>query len=84
MSSIAAISQQIWDMKYRFKSADGEAIDKTIDDTFHRVGTALAQAETSPEDYADEFYEVLRDFRFLPAGRIMSGAGTERDVTLFN
>ena len=84
MSSIAAISQQIWDMKYRFKSADGEAIDKTIDDTFHRVGTALAQAETSPEDYADEFYEALRDFRFLPAGRIMSGAGTERDVTLFN
>ncbi|MDP7626205.1 MAG: adenosylcobalamin-dependent ribonucleoside-diphosphate reductase, partial [Rhodospirillales bacterium] len=62
----------------------GEAIDKTIDDTFHRVGTALAQAETSPEDYADEFYEALRDFRFLPAGRIMSGAGTERDVTLFN
>ena len=84
MLSIAAISQQIWDMKYRFKSADGEAIDKTIDDTFHRVGTALAQAETSPEDYADEFYEALRDFRFLPAGRIMSGAGTERDVTLFN
>ena len=84
MSSIAAISQQIWDMKYRFMSADGEAIDKTIDDTFHRVGTALAQAETSPEDYADEFYEALRDFRFLPAGRIMSGAGTERDVTLFN
>ena len=84
MSSIAAISQQIWDMKYRFKSADGEAIDKTIDDTFRRVGTALAQAETSPEDYADEFYEALRDFRFLPAGRIMSGAGTERDVTLFN
>ncbi|MDP7600285.1 MAG: adenosylcobalamin-dependent ribonucleoside-diphosphate reductase, partial [Rhodospirillales bacterium] len=84
MSSIAAISQQIWDMKYRFMSADGEAIDKTIDDTFHRVGTALAQAETSPEDYADEFYEALRDFRFLPAGRIMSSAGTERDVTLFN
>jgi len=84
MASIAAISQQIWDMKYRFKSADGEAIDKTIDDTFRRVGAALAQAENRPEDYAIEFYEALRDFRFLPAGRIMSGAGTERDVTLFN
>ncbi len=84
MASIAAISQQIWDMKYRFKSADGEAIDKTIDDTFRRVGAALAQAESNPDDYAIEFYEALRDFRFLPAGRIMSGAGTERDVTLFN
>jgi ribonucleoside-diphosphate reductase alpha chain len=84
MASIAAISQQIWDMKYRFKSADGVAIDKTIDDTFRRVGNALAEAETSPESHAEEFYQALSDFKFLPAGRIMSGAGTERDVTLFN
>ncbi len=84
MASIAAISQQIWDMKYRFKSADGEAIDKTIDDTFRRVGTALAAAETNPEAYRESFYQALSDFRFLPAGRILSGAGTERDVTLFN
>jgi ribonucleoside-diphosphate reductase alpha chain len=84
MASIAAISQQIWDMKYRFKSADGVAIDKTIDDTFRRIGNALAEAETSPESHAEEFYQALSDFKFLPAGRIMSGAGTERDVTLFN
>src|SRR3989344_6853328 len=30
------------------------------------------------------FYEVLRDFRFLPGGRIQAGAGTGRRVTLFN
>lgn len=84
MASIAAISQQIWDMKYRFKSADGVAIDKTIDDTFRRVSAALAEAETAPEDYAEEFYSALSDFKFLPAGRILSGAGTKRDVTLFN
>ena len=84
MAPIAAISQQIWDMKYRFKSADGEAIDKTIDDTFRRVASALSQAETSPEDHSETFYQALHDFQFLPAGRIMSGAGTERDVTLFN
>jgi ribonucleoside-diphosphate reductase alpha chain len=84
MAPIAAISQQIWDMKYRFKSADGVAIDKTIDDTFRRVGNALAEAETSPNNHAEQFYQALSDFKFLPAGRIMSGAGTERDVTLFN
>jgi len=26
----------------------------------------------------------MQDFRFLPAGRILSGAGTDRRVTLFN
>ena len=30
------------------------------------------------------FYQVLEDFRFLPAGRILAGAGTGRRVTLFN
>ena len=30
------------------------------------------------------FYQALQDFRFLPAGRILSGAGTDRRVTLFN
>ncbi|HEX6092745.1 MAG TPA: ribonucleoside reductase, partial [Dongiaceae bacterium] len=32
----------------------------------------------------DRFYDALRDFRFLPAGRILAGAGTNRTVTLFN
>ena len=84
MTPIAAISQKIWEMKYRFKNADGVAIDKTIDDTFRRVSSALAQAENAPQAYTEEFFHALKDFKFLPAGRIMAGAGTKRDVTLFN
>ena len=45
MRPIAAISQQIWDMKYRFKAPDGAAIDKSIEDTWTRVANALAEAE---------------------------------------
>src|SRR5208283_1327815 len=30
------------------------------------------------------FYAALEEFRFLPAGRILAGAGTNRRVTLFN
>ncbi|MCD6074985.1 MAG: ribonucleoside-diphosphate reductase, adenosylcobalamin-dependent, partial [Rhodospirillales bacterium] len=37
MNNISAISQQIWDMKYRLKAADGSPIDKDVDDTFRRV-----------------------------------------------
>jgi ribonucleoside-diphosphate reductase alpha chain len=84
MAQVAAISQQIWDMKYRLKAPGGGAIDKTIEDSWRRVATALASVEKDPALWADRFYDALRDFRFLPAGRILAGAGTNRTVTLFN
>ncbi|MDJ0823897.1 MAG: adenosylcobalamin-dependent ribonucleoside-diphosphate reductase [Rhodobacter sp.] len=80
----APIAEQIWDMKYRLKAADGTALDLTVEDTWRRVAKALAAVETRPEDWEGKFYAALEDFRFLPAGRITAGAGTGRSVTLFN
>ena len=80
----APISHSIWDMKYRFKAADGTAIDATVEDSWRRVARALASIEKNPSDWEDKFYAALEDFKFLPAGRILAGAGTERSVTLFN
>ena len=85
MPSVAAISQQIWDMKYRFKAADGAPVDRTIEDTWRRVAIALAEPEgENAALWAERFYEALADFKFLPAGRVVAGAGTKRSVTLFN
>ncbi|MEX0814281.1 MAG: ribonucleotide reductase N-terminal alpha domain-containing protein, partial [Dongiaceae bacterium] len=84
MPQVAAISQQIWDMKYRLKAPDGAPVDKTIEDTWRRVATALAAPEAEPAVWADRFYEAMAGFRFLPAGRILAGAGARRNVTLFN
>ena len=80
----APIAEQIWDMKYRFKQADGTPIDETVRHSWHRIADALAEVETCPSDWAPKFYNALSDFKFLPAGRITAGAGTERSVTLFN
>src|SRR5579871_892553 len=84
MASVASISQQIWDMKYRLKGPDGAAMDKTIEDTWSRVAQALAAPERDPAAWAERFTEALSDFKFLPAGRVVAGAGTGRNVTLFN
>jgi ribonucleoside-diphosphate reductase alpha chain len=84
MASVASISQQIWDMKYRLKGPDGAAVDKTIEDTWNRIATALAEPEQDPATWTPRFAEALADFKFLPAGRIVAGAGTGRAVTLFN
>src|SRR4051794_15229165 len=84
MERIAPISRQIWDAKYRLKTEDGTPIDLTIEDSWRRVARALAAVETDSERWEQPFYDALRDFRFLPAGRILSGAGADRRVTLFN
>ena len=84
MPNVAPISQYIWDMKYRLKSADGVPVDRTIEDTWRRVARALAAVERDPPHWESRFGEALEGFRFLPAGRIVAGAGAERRVTLFN
>jgi ribonucleoside-diphosphate reductase alpha chain len=84
MALMTPISSQIWDMKYRLKAVDGAAMDKTLEDSWRRVAGALAAPEGDAEHWQAEFYKALEDFRFLPAGRILAGAGTERHVTLFN
>jgi ribonucleoside-diphosphate reductase alpha chain len=84
MPSVASISQQIWDMKYRLKGPDGAALDRTIEETWRRIATALATPEKDPAPWAERFYEALENFRFLPAGRVVAGAGAGRNVTLFN
>jgi ribonucleoside-diphosphate reductase alpha chain len=77
--SSAEISRWIWSAKYR---QEGEG---SVADTWRRIARALAAAE--PRDAAAweaRFYGALKDFSFLPGGRIQAGAGTGRTVSLFN
>ncbi|WP_411956813.1 adenosylcobalamin-dependent ribonucleoside-diphosphate reductase [Paracoccus homiensis] len=80
----APIAEQIWDMKYRMKDAEGQPIDGSVEDSWRRVARDLARVEKDPAQWEDRFYTALEDFKFLPAGRILAGAGTGRAVTLFN
>ena len=80
----APIAEQIWDMKYRFKEADGTPKDVIVEDSWRRIANDLASVEKDPSAWAGKFYEALEDFKFLPAGRITAGAGTARKVTMFN
>jgi len=84
MPAVAPISQQIWDMKYRLRSSNGKTVDNTIEDSWQRVAKTMAAAELRPNDWEDRFYEAMENFCFLPAGRILAGAGANRNVTLFN
>ncbi len=80
------ISRLIWDMKYRLKRPDGTPVDLDIANSWARVALAAARAEAPQKqrDTALEFAGALAGHKFLPAGRILAGAGAERNVTLFN
>jgi len=80
----APIAEAIWDMKYRFKEADGTPIDGTVEDSWRRIARALAVVEKDPALWEERFFKALEGFKYLPAGRITAGAGTARNVTLFN
>ena len=84
LTDLTDISRHIWESKYRFRREDG-AGDACIEDTWRRVARALAGAELHDrEAWEVRFYSALEDFKFLPGGRILAGAGTGHRVTLFN
>ncbi len=90
---LAPVSREIWEQKYRFKVApEGEGVgalsgDADLEATFRRVADAAASVESGRKTQAawsQRFFDAISDFGFLPAGRILAGAGTGREVTLFN
>ena len=79
------LAAEIWAGKYRF-APDGGGGDLSVEDSWRRVAHAVAQAEPVDrrEIWNERFLAALEEFQFLPAGRILAGAGTARAVTLFN
>ena len=65
----------------REKYAKGE--ETTAEQIFHRVARALASVESDPDYWEDRFLEALAG-GFIPAGRILSAAGTDIHATLIN
>ncbi|RFU65673.1 vitamin B12-dependent ribonucleotide reductase [Peribacillus glennii] len=52
-----------------------------------RNATGLAAVETTEEkrkEWFEKFYQELADLNFVPAGRVLYGAGSETEVTFFN
>jgi ribonucleoside-diphosphate reductase alpha chain len=73
------IARHVWETRYRAGAAEA-----SVQATWRRTAHALAEAEPNRIEWEQRFLDILQDFQFLPGGRIQAGAGTDRDVTLFN
>jgi ribonucleoside-diphosphate reductase alpha chain len=83
---LPSFSLQIWEEKYRFRRQDG-SVESSVEETWERIASACAKAEPTEDlrkRWECHFYEAVSGFKFIPGGRIVAGAGTSRDVTLFN
>lgn len=79
-----AISEHVWHTKYQWLEG-GHMQEPSIEATWDRVALAVSAVEVHHRnEWHERFRTLLRDFRFLPGGRILANAGTTRRATLFN
>jgi ribonucleoside-diphosphate reductase alpha chain len=73
--------------KYALRDLSGKIIEKTPIQMWERVAREIASVEPDAKkrrEWEKKFYWLLEDFRFIPGGRIMFGAGQPRRATLLN
>ncbi len=80
------VRQKVFLDRYSLKDVEGVPTEQTPDVMWRRVARGIAKQE-KPKDqkkWEEAFYSVMSDFKFVPGGRILSGAGTDYQVTYFN
>ena len=70
-------SEETWYQKYKL------ATDNSIEDTWERVAKDLASIEADTVKWTKEFFSILKDFKFVPGGRITSNAGSGLEGTTY-
>lgn len=76
---LSGIQKEIWQKKYQYKDHDLD-----IRDSWKRTAKAIASVEDASvrDAWEEEFFNVLDDFKFIPGGRILAGAGTKNNYLL--
>ncbi len=83
---LTGIAEKAFLDRYSLKDAKGNPVEKTPDEMWRRIAKAVAAQEKKSlqKKWEAEFYDSMRDFKYVPGGRILAGAGTGYDVTFYN
>jgi len=84
---LEGIRSKVFIDRYSLKDETGKPLETTPEEMWRRVARGIAAVEPTEEarrEWEERFYEVMDDFKFVPGGRILSGAGTGFAVTYFN
>lgn len=80
------LSQKVFLDRYSLKNAKGAPTEKTPEQMWKRVAKAVAEIEKKEtrKEWEKEYYYAMKDFKYIPGGRILAGAGTGFAVTYYN
>ncbi|PIX68985.1 ribonucleoside-diphosphate reductase, adenosylcobalamin-dependent, partial [Candidatus Roizmanbacteria bacterium CG_4_10_14_3_um_filter_39_13] len=84
---LTGISEKVFLDRYSLKDKNGKPTERKPDDMWKRIAKAVAAQEKTPEGkkkWEKEFNDAMKDFKYVPGGRILAGAGTGYDVTFYN
>lgn len=86
MTQLTGLSEKVFLDRYSLKDKDGNPVEKTPEEMWKRVAKGISEVESKETRavWRKKFYDVMKDFKFLPGGRIFAGAGTGYDVTYYN
>lgn len=83
---LTGIREQVFRDRYSLKDEKGSPVEKTPQQMWKRVAKGVAKIEEPKKrkHWEKKFFEVMEDFKLVPGGRILSGAGTGYKVTFYN
>ncbi|MBU2575659.1 adenosylcobalamin-dependent ribonucleoside-diphosphate reductase, partial [Patescibacteria group bacterium] len=86
-TKLEGLALKVFNNRYSLKDEEGKQLEHTAEQMWRRVARTIAQEEMNDEQkesWEQEFYWALEDFKFVPGGRILTGAGARGDVTFYN
>lgn len=72
--------------KYGLRDKENNIVEEVPAQMWNRLAEEMASVENESDKpiIEEQFYDLLEDYKFIPGGRIMFGAGQPRNVTLLN
>lgn len=83
-TELEGIRKDVFLDRYSLKDEEGNPTEFYPEQIWERVSKGIAKQEKDPQHWQRVFYNTLKDFKFVPGGRILAGAGTDFDVTFYN
>jgi ribonucleoside-diphosphate reductase alpha chain len=85
-TTLDGIRKDVFLDRYSLKDEEGLALEEYPEQMWKRVAWGISQQEKPAlrKKWEEKFNEAMQDFKFVPAGRILSGAGTPYQVTYYN
>ncbi len=83
---LTGLSEKVFLDRYSLKDKAGKSMERRPEEMWSRIAKAVSMVEkkSKQKKWEKEFYSVLKDFKYVPGGRILSGAGTGFAVSFYN